>query len=177
MISRWLKLCFLGVLLSAPRTLWPQSFPDSFDPILRESAGRYMSAYDWRWWKAQCYQESRLDPRAVSSAGAVGLCQIMPGTWAEQSAIMGIAASPYNARANSLVGAAYMRRMLRVWYAERPADDRLRWAQASYNAGPGRVLAAQRAAAGSTQWAQVAGNVPRETREYVRRIARWYLAL
>lgn len=136
-----------------------------------------MPAYDWRWWKAQCITESLLDPLAVSHAGAMGLCQIMPGTWREQAGAMGINASPFNPRANSLVGAAYMRRMLRVWKADRSEADRLRWAQGSYNAGPGRVLEAQRRAGGETVWAIVSRYVPRETRDYVTRIERWYLRI
>ena len=161
-------------MLWGPLSLQARSFPDSFDDILKESAGRYMPVYDWRWWKAQCYQESLLNPLAVSPAGAQGLAQIMPRTWAEQSAAMGINASPFHPRANALVGAAYMRRMLGVWKSDRSALDRLRWAQGSYNCGPGCVLKAQKRADGATAWLLVSPLVPRETRDYVLKIDRWY---
>ena len=174
MILRFLKACCLVASLSAPLTLSAQSFPSSFDDILKESAGRYLPAYDWRWWKAQCYQESKLDPLAVSPKGAMSLSQIMPDTWAEQAGMMGINASPFNPRANALVGAAYMRRMLRVWKADRSALDRLRWAQGSYNCGVGCVLRAQKRAEGETVWVLVSPFVPRETRAYVLKIGHWY---
>jgi len=98
----------------------------------------------------------------------------MPGTWAEQSRIMGINASPFNPRANLHVGAAYMRRMLRVWKSERTNADRLRWAQGAYNCGAGCILRAQKKANHSTVWADVAPYVPGETRDYVARIDLWH---
>lgn len=168
------QLCILAFGLWLPLCSSGNSFPDSFDDILKESAGRYMAPHEWRWWKAQCYQESLLNPLAKSHAGAMGLCQIMPGTWAEQSSRMGIQASPYNPRANSLVGAAYMRRMLRVWTAERAEIERLRWAQGSYNCGPGCILKAQKRNGGTTRWHLIEYDIPRETREYIQRIQRWY---
>lgn len=161
-------------MLLLPLTLSAQYFPASHDAHLKDAATRYLQPYDWLWWKAQCYQESLLEPLAKSHAGAMGLCQIMPGTWVEQTGRMGIKASPYNPRANSLVGAAYMRRMLRVWTSERTDDERLRWAQGSYNCGPGCLLRAQRENGGTTRWHLIQYHLPRETQEYVRRIDRWY---
>ena len=174
MKSLSLKLCFLACILLVPLSSQARYFPDTFDDILKESAARYLPEYHWLWWKSQVYQESLLNPMAVSHAGAQGLAQIMPGTWAEQTRIMGINASPFNPRANVHVGAAYMRRMLRVWKAERPADDRLRWGQGAYNCGAGCILRAQKKANHSTLWVDVAPFVPHETREYVARIERWH---
>ena len=174
MKSQCLKLFCLVCILLVPLSSQARYFPDTFDDILKESAARYLPEYHWLWWKSQVYQESLLNPMAVSHAGAQGLSQVMPGTWAEQTRIMGINASPFNPRANVHVGAAYMRRMLRVWTSERTNAERLMWAQGSYNCGAGCILRAQKKANHSTVWADVAPYVPRETREYVVRIDRWY---
>ncbi len=73
--------------------------------------------------------ESRGRPRALSSAGAMGLMQIMPGTWAMLTARHGLGRDPFDSRANILAGAAYLRAM---W--DRYRDVRLMLA--AYNAGP-----------------------------------------
>ena len=184
MISTFPKLCCFLALLSLAPTCWAQSFPSSYDGQIASSAAAYLYPYDWRYWKAQCYQESRLNPLAISPAGAMGLCQIMPRTWGEQSALMGVNASPFNPNANALVGAAYMRRMLRIWTAERPAYERLRLAWASYNAGAGNIIKAQKIC-GGRDWQNIAPclhdvtgfNNSHETITYVARIPVWYQGL
>jgi soluble lytic murein transglycosylase len=82
-------------------------------------------------------QESEFNPRAVSTAGARGLMQLMPATAAEVSGKLGVdydlnrltADEMYNAR----LGTAYLARMLRAY------DGSYILAAAAYNAGPGRV--------------------------------------
>lgn len=82
-------------------------------------------------------QESAFDPRAVSSAGAMGLMQLMPGTAADMAALLGepfdlnrLTGDPdYNLR----LGRAYLQAMLDRY------EDFLPLALAAYNAGPGRV--------------------------------------
>ncbi|EGY00084.1 lytic transglycosylase, catalytic [Nitrospirillum viridazoti Y2] len=77
--------------------------------------------------------ESAGNPAATSPAGAMGLTQLMPGTWANLRARLHLGASAYQVRDNLLAGAALL------------ADLRERFgpvdALAAYNAGPGRVLA------------------------------------
>jgi len=171
---RCLKVCFLALGALLPHTLSACSFPDSFDPYLQDASERYLPEYHWLYFKAQAYQESLLDPNAVSHAGAMGLLQVMPGTWREQTALMGINASPYNPKASALVGAAYMRRMIKGWKAPRPPDEVLRWSWSSYNWGMGNVLKAQKKADGSAVWADIKPYLPNETRAYVTRIERWH---
>lgn len=77
---------------------------------------------DWRLLASQALAESTFDPSAVSPAGAQGLMQIMPATWAEWSAKIGAGNDPFDARQNARVGAAYMRWLLgqaqgNVWRA------------------------------------------------------------
>jgi soluble lytic murein transglycosylase-like protein len=96
--------------------------------------------------EAMVWQESRWNTRAVSSAGAQGLAQLMPGT-ARQ---MGVnSADP---AANLEGGARYLREQL-----DRFNGD-VEKALAAYNAGPARVAAA--------------GGIPdiRETKAYVAAI-------
>ncbi|QSB44434.1 lytic transglycosylase domain-containing protein [Tsuneonella flava] len=80
--------------------------------------------------EALVWQESRWRPDAVSPVGARGLAQLMPDTARE----MGV--NPHDPFANLEGGARYLREQL-----DRFGGD-LEKALAAYNAGPGRVTAA-----------------------------------
>ena len=69
----------------------------------------------------------------TSHAGAMGLMQIMPATWAELRQRHGFGTDPHDPRENILAGAAYLREM----------RDRfgVPGAFAAYHAGPGRYAA------------------------------------
>lgn len=90
---------------------------------------------------------------AVSSAGAMGLMQLMPGTWVRQRARFGLGADPFNPRDNIMAGTSYLREM----YDSYGATGML----AAYNAGPGRY----------EQWRDDGRPLPAETRAYVAKIA------
>lgn len=74
--------------------------------------------------------EERWARQAMSSKGAPGLMQIMPGTWVEPSARYGVGLDPFDPHDNILAGTAYRREML----------DRfgLGGFLAAYNVGPRR---------------------------------------
>ena len=94
-----------------------------------EAARRFGIPETWIW--AVMRVESGGNSRAVSRAGAMGLMQIMPATWAELRARHGFGADPFDVRDNIMAGAAYLREM----------HDRYGSASAmlaAYNAGPGR---------------------------------------
>jgi len=55
--------------------------------------------------------ESAGDGRAVSPKGALGLMQIMPGTWVELSVRYGLGIDPFDPHDNIMAGAAYLREM------------------------------------------------------------------
>lgn len=90
---------------------------------------------------------------AVSSAGAMGLMQLMPGTWARQRARFGLGADPFDPRDNIMAGTSYLREM----YDRYGAYGML----AAYNAGPGRY----------EDWRDRQRPLPAETRAYIARIA------
>jgi len=100
------------------------------------------SNLDWQLLAAVCYKESRFDTSARSSAGAHGLMQLMPKT----AAAMGVAPDQ---GADAHIGGArkYLDRLDSLFLKSVPnKDQRLRFALASYNAGPGHVQDAQRLA-------------------------------
>lgn len=90
---------------------------------------------------------------AVSSAGAMGLMQLMPGTWARQRARFGLGDDPFDPRDNIMAGTSYLREM----YDSYGATGML----AAYNAGPGRY----------EDWRDRGRPLPGETRAYVAKIA------
>lgn len=97
--------------------------------------------------------ESAGRTRAVSSAGAMGLMQLMPGTWARQRARYGLGADPFDPRDNILAGTSYLREMHDLYGS--PGF------LAAYNAGPGRY----------EDWRAGRRTLPLETRRYLARLA------
>jgi hypothetical protein len=55
--------------------------------------------------------ESAGDQHATSSRGAMGLMQLMPGTWVELSVRYGLGLDPLDPRDNILAGTAYLKEM------------------------------------------------------------------
>lgn len=101
---------------------------DPFPVFIAEASQRF--SIPERWIRAVMRAESAGDVRAISSAGAMGLMQIMPDTWAELSTRHRLGRDPFNPRDNILAGAAYLREM----YDRYGSPGFL----AAYNAGPGR---------------------------------------
>jgi len=94
------------------------------------------------------WQESRFNPRAVSSAGAMGIAQFMPGTaqWRGLDDPFDLSLSIQHSGR---------------WLGElRQKFGNLGLAAAAYNAGPARVQ----------DWLAGARGLPQETRDYVRNI-------
>lgn len=93
-----------------------------------EAARRF--AIPERWIRAVMQVESRNDPSAISPKGAMGLMQIMPGTWNELRARHDLGEDAFNPRNNILAGAAYLAELHDLYGS--PGF------LAAYNAGPGR---------------------------------------
>ena len=81
--------------------------------------------------KAMGMVESGFNQNAVSSAGAIGVMQLMPGT----AASLGV--NPHNARENIMGGAKYIAKNLEQF---KNHSNGLELAIAAYNAGPGNVI-------------------------------------
>jgi soluble lytic murein transglycosylase-like protein len=100
-----------------------------YAPHVDDAARRFAIPEAWIW--AVMRAESNGDARAVSRAGAMGLMQIMPATWATIRARYALGNDPFAPRANIMAGAAYLRAM----YDRYGSTAAM---LAAYNAGPGR---------------------------------------
>jgi len=98
--------------------------------------------------------ESADDLRAVSSAGAMGLMQVMPDTWVELRVRHALDGDPFDPRDNILAGTAYLREM---WDRYGNVAAML----AAYNAGPARY----------DEYRLTDRPLPAETRAYVASLA------
>jgi membrane-bound lytic murein transglycosylase F len=110
-----------------------------FDRLMRMYAERY--DFDWRLIAAQIYQESRFDPRAVSSGGATGLMQMLPTT-AKSLGFRNI----FEPETSIHAGVRYLYELRNEFQQEIPAGERTWFALAAYNAGFERVERARRLA-------------------------------
>jgi membrane-bound lytic murein transglycosylase F len=158
----------------------------AYDGYFRKATKRFFGlALDWKWIKAQAMAESSLNPAAVSPVGARGLMQLMPGTSQEVARRLGLPDRPHDPRIAILLGVAYDRQLWDMWSAPRPDAERLRLMLASYNAGPGNILEAQRRAQAAglegAAWEDIAEHLPSvtglhsvETINYVGRIEAFY---
>ncbi len=120
-------------------------------PLVAEAAQRFGLPEDWIYAVIRTESAGRI--KAVSSAGAMGLMQLMPGTWARQRARFGLGNDPFNLRDNIMAGTSYLREM----YDSYGASGFL----AAYNAGPGRY----------EDWRDRGRPLPAETRNYVAKIS------
>ena len=97
--------------------------------------------------RAESAGMTTLNGRPITSrAGAMGLMQLMPGTWADMRVALGLGADPHDPRDNIFAGTCYLRRLY----------DRFGYPGlfAAYNAGPARYadhLATGKPLPGETQ--------------------------
>ncbi len=101
---------------------------DRFAEFIEEASARF--ALPAGWIRAVMQVESSGDVHAISSRGAMGLLQLMPGTWVELSVRYGLGLDPFDPRDNILAGSGYLKEM----------HDRFGTAGflAAYHAGPAR---------------------------------------
>ena len=151
---------------------------------LRTTFQKYALQYqlDWLLLVAQGYQESQLDQKKVSHAGAVGIMQVLPSTAAGHPLrIKNVRIVDNNVHA----GSKYMRFLIDQYFSK-PGIDTLNQhllALAAYNAGPGRVAQLRRMAVAKglnpNLWFDnveiiAAREIGRETVEYVSNIYKFY---
>jgi hypothetical protein len=140
-----LPLLSIMLLVTSPLPSFGQTYSASYDSYIQYAVDKYWTDFPYPWaWKAQLYQESRLNPKAVSPVGAKGLAQFMPATWAQMTRNLGWGeVSPFSPKHSIIAGSIYMRDLRRKWFAHRTVWDRHWLAAASYNGGLGNILAAQ----------------------------------
>jgi soluble lytic murein transglycosylase-like protein len=105
----------------------PQSI-DRFTNFIAKASTRF--TVPARWIRAIIQIESAGDEQAISPRGAMGLMQLMPGTWVELSVRYQLGLDPFDPKDNILAGTAYLREL----------HDRFGSAGflAAYHAGPRR---------------------------------------
>lgn len=130
---------------------------DSWAPHIAAASARCGVPIKWieRVMRAESGGRTMLDGRPiVSRAGAMGLMQLMPSTWAEMRGKLGLGSDPHDPADNIVAGACYLRLMY----------DRFGYPGlfGAYNAGPGRYAA----------WLAGRRPLPGETRAYLAAVGR-----
>ncbi|TIX93091.1 lytic transglycosylase domain-containing protein [Rhizobium sp. P44RR-XXIV] len=128
---RFTFLLLSGLSANACATTASMARDDSYTVHLVEASRRFGMPVHWI--RAIMRAESADNPRAISSAGAIGLMQVMPDTWTELRARYGLGGDPFDPHDNILAGAAYLREL----YNRYGTPGFL----AAYNAGPKRYEA------------------------------------
>ncbi|MEN8691622.1 MAG: lytic transglycosylase F [Desulfobacterales bacterium] len=150
--------------------------------LFEKYAGQY--DFDYLMISAQAYQESGLDHSKRSSAGAVGVMQMLPSTAADPN--VGIPDIEKLDR-NIHAGTKYLRFIVDRYFKDEAMDDanKMLFAFASYNAGPARVISLRDKAAkmglDPNVWFHnvevvAAKEIGRETVQYVSNIYKYYIA-
>jgi len=127
---------------------------DRWTPLIAEAAQRFAIPQDWihQVMRVESGGRITLHGRPITSpAGAMGIMQLMPKTYAEARRRYGLGDDPFDARDNILAGAAYLRQMYDRFGAG---------VFAAYNAGPGRYQA----------YLDGRKPLPAETRSYLMKV-------
>lgn len=137
---------------------------DRWSGYIAEASARFGVPEEWirRVMRAESGGRTMLNDRPIRSrAGAMGLMQLMPGTWREMRAAHGLGPDPHNPRDNILAGTAYLWLMYEKFGYPGlfPA----------YNAGPARyaehLATGRRLAAETVAYAAAVGGAPPQGRE------------
>jgi len=140
-----------AVNYNRPSSYSPPGPPeDPWGPYIRQAARRF--DVPERWIREVMRQESGGRMMATSPVGAMGLMQVMPGTYRELRRRYGLGDDPYHPYDSIMAGTAYVREMYDLYGS--PAF------LAAYNAGPRRL----------EDYLWGSRGLPNETRNYVAKI-------
>ena len=146
--------------------LYGLRFPLHHEATIRREAGN--NRLDPAWVAAEIRAESVFQPRARSSANAMGLMQVLPTTGASVAARLGLpwggAESLFDPDTNIILGTAYLRQLMDK-YGGQPYQ-----VIAGYNAGPTPLARwqSQRPGMDPDFWIETISY--KETRDYVARV-------
>ena len=157
-LLRPLRVAGFALALFGAAPAYPQDAAEQAQPRVLDIASHVAEAAQRfglpeTWIYAVLRTESAGRVGAVSPAGAMGLMQLMPGTWDRQRSRYGLGSDPFDPRDNIIAGTSYLREL----YDSYGANGFL----AAYNAGPGRY----------EDWRDRGRPLPAETRAYVAKIA------
>jgi soluble lytic murein transglycosylase len=167
----WLRKDLSGPITAETRAIWELAYPNVFrDLVVTHS--KSADGLDPDLLQALMREESALDPKALSWAGALGLCQLMPATAAGVAMQLKLKqpkqAQLLEPELNIQLGSRYLADLLIRLNGVKP------FALASYNAGESAV-ARWRKENGDEDLAAWVELVPlQETRGYVKRVLRSY---
>ena len=175
----------LLLLLVVPSADTASIISSKYDKYFKDASIFLPVGTDWRLLKAQCYQESRLNPLAVSPVGAIGLCQFMPNTAKEMKSKYPELNNFWLPEVSIIAASRYMNQMNNFWSSPREKIDRWMLATASYNAGAGNIHKAQKLCGSPIPYKKIIACLPdvtgqhsKETLTYVDYIIkRWYMSL
>lgn len=171
MARLWLRRDLSGPITRKNRLIWEIAYPKAFRELVEASSAE-ADGLDPDLLQAIMREESALDPKALSWAGALGLCQLMPYTAAEVAAQLKLprptTAALLEPELNVRLGARYLADLVARFDGTRP------FAIASYNAGPGAVNRWRRELPQDDLAAFVEQIPLQETRQYVKRVLRSY---
>lgn len=132
------------------------------------------------WLIAQAVQESRFDNLATSPVGAKGIAQFMETTAsdiANDLKDLDLFKNGFNredATQSIYAQVYYMNKLFKTWKWQRTDASRMQLALASYNAGAGNIIQAQKLSGSKKHWLEiknylgkVTGNNEKETVKYV----------
>ena len=129
-----------------------------WDPLIVQASKKFKVPAEWI--RAVMRQESggrtmiAENVPIVSDAGAMGIMQVLPGTYTEMAAQYGLGADPYNPHDNIYAGTAYLK-----WLHGRYGYPAM---FAAYNDGPGHI----------EDHLYRGRPLPKETRGYITNIAK-----
>ena len=140
---------YKGYIKETPNRPLESNITDLYDHVISEASHTHGVSFSLL--KALIKTESDFNPRAVSSAGARGLMQLMP----ENIKTLKIK-NPFDPRENIMGGTQYLKQLIDRFNGKLPL------ALAAYNAGPGVVEKYQR--------------VPpfKETENFVKQVMKYY---
>lgn len=102
------------------------------------------AGWDWRMLASLAFNESHFDTNAISSVGALGLMQMMPGTGAKYGLD---SATIFQAEPAINAATKYIAWLDKIYYQVDDNLERTKFVLASYNAGPAHILDARALAA------------------------------